>query len=298
MQKVRRHPFPDRSRDIGLRPLVGTWFQVLFTPLDGVLFTFQSPYWFTIGRWRVLSLGRWASLLHTEFHEHRATLGHRTERLPPVAYGAFTPCGGPFQILRLGRPFSAPCVRARNPSRQVGRFGLVPVRSPLLRESLLFSFPGATGMFYFTPFVLNPPYFIQAGMLRHDPQQVVPSEIPGSTPDCGSPRLIAACRVLCRRLAPRHPPCTLSSLTAMDRAPASRLRRATARYASSSNAGYHNNNLRCHFLSTTIHFSRSFCGDRPAAGTPRENPISRTNDGGGERIRTVDFRLAKPALSR
>lgn len=57
-------------------------------------------------------------------------------------------------------------------------------------------------------------------MLQHDPQQVVPSEIPGSTPGCGSPRLIAACHVLCRLLAPRHPPCTLSSLTAMDRVPA------------------------------------------------------------------------------
>lgn len=84
MQKVRRHPFP--LRGIGLRQLVGTWFQVLFTPLDGVLFTFQSPYWFTIGRWRVLSLGRWTSLLRTGFHEPRATLGHRTEgpRLSPT----------------------------------------------------------------------------------------------------------------------------------------------------------------------------------------------------------------------
>ena len=84
MQKVRRHPFP--LRGIGLRQLVSTGFQVLLTPLDGVLFTFQSPYWFTIGRWRVLSLGRWSSLLHTGFHEHRATLGHRTEspRLSPT----------------------------------------------------------------------------------------------------------------------------------------------------------------------------------------------------------------------
>ena len=32
------------------------------------------------------------------------------------------------------------------------RFGLVPVRSPLLRKSLLFSFPGVTKMFQFTPF--------------------------------------------------------------------------------------------------------------------------------------------------
>jgi hypothetical protein len=39
------------------------------------------------------------------------------------------------------------------------------------------------------------------------------SEIPGSMPACGSPRLIAACHVLHRLLLPRHPPCALSSLT-------------------------------------------------------------------------------------
>jgi hypothetical protein len=39
------------------------------------------------------------------------------------------------------------------------------------------------------------------------------SEIPGSKPACGSPRLIAACHVLHRLLLPRHPPCALSSLT-------------------------------------------------------------------------------------
>ena len=39
------------------------------------------------------------------------------------------------------------------------------------------------------------------------------SEIPGSKPVCGSPRLIAACHVLHRLLLPRHPPCALSSLT-------------------------------------------------------------------------------------
>ena len=39
------------------------------------------------------------------------------------------------------------------------------------------------------------------------------SEIPGSTPACGSPRLIAACYVLHRQSKPRHPPYALSSLT-------------------------------------------------------------------------------------
>ena len=39
------------------------------------------------------------------------------------------------------------------------------------------------------------------------------SEIPGSSPACGFPRLIAACHVLHRLLLPRHSPCALSSLT-------------------------------------------------------------------------------------
>ena len=73
MQKVRRHPIPGNPGR-GLRPLVSVWFQVLLTPLAGVLFTFQSPYWFTIGRRVVLSLGGWSPRIHAEFHELRATL--------------------------------------------------------------------------------------------------------------------------------------------------------------------------------------------------------------------------------
>ena len=71
MQKARRHPSEDR-----LRPLVSVRFQVLLTPLVGVLFIIQSPYWFAIGRQVVFSLGGWTPQLHTEFHELRATLVH------------------------------------------------------------------------------------------------------------------------------------------------------------------------------------------------------------------------------
>ncbi len=49
------------------------------------------------------------------------------------------------------------------------------------------------------------------------------SEIPGSMPTCGSPRLIAACHVLHRLLLPRHPPCALSSLTIKFTQPTRRL---------------------------------------------------------------------------
>ncbi len=34
----------EQAQCTGLPLLVGTWFQVLLTPLIGVLFTFQSPY--------------------------------------------------------------------------------------------------------------------------------------------------------------------------------------------------------------------------------------------------------------
>ncbi len=49
----------------GLRPLVSTRFQVLFTPLFGVLFTFPSRYWFTIGLPGVFSLGGWCRPIPT-----------------------------------------------------------------------------------------------------------------------------------------------------------------------------------------------------------------------------------------
>ena len=47
MQEVRSQAGP---KDIALPLLVGTRFQGLLTPLTGVLFTFPSRYWFTIGQ--------------------------------------------------------------------------------------------------------------------------------------------------------------------------------------------------------------------------------------------------------
>jgi hypothetical protein len=42
MQKARRHPV---LTDVGLRPLVGVWFQVHCPPLVGVLPIVRSRYW-------------------------------------------------------------------------------------------------------------------------------------------------------------------------------------------------------------------------------------------------------------
>ena len=67
MQKARRH------RINPLRPLVSTRFQVLFTPLFGVLFTFPSRYWFTIGLSGVFSLTRWCWQIQAGFLRSRPT---------------------------------------------------------------------------------------------------------------------------------------------------------------------------------------------------------------------------------
>jgi hypothetical protein len=56
-----------------LLPLAGTRFQVLFHSPPGVLFTFPSRYWCTIGHGRVCSLGGWSPQIPTGFLVSRRT---------------------------------------------------------------------------------------------------------------------------------------------------------------------------------------------------------------------------------
>ena len=67
LQKARRHGINP------LRLLVSTRFQVLFHSPPGVLFTFPSRYWFTIGHRRVFRLGGWSPQLPTGFHVSGST---------------------------------------------------------------------------------------------------------------------------------------------------------------------------------------------------------------------------------
>ena len=91
-------------------------------------------------------------------------------------------------------------------------FGLFRVRSPLLSESRFLSFPSGTEMVHFPEFA-RARLWIHRAVRGFYPRGFPHSEIPGSMPACGSPRLIAACHVLHRLSLPRHPPCALSSLT-------------------------------------------------------------------------------------
>ena len=83
------------SEDIALPYLVGVRFQVLFHSPSGVLFTFPSRYWYTIGYYLVFSLARWSSQIPTEFLVLRGTqvLAGR-----PIyfRYGTFTLYGALF----------------------------------------------------------------------------------------------------------------------------------------------------------------------------------------------------------
>ena len=89
-------------------------FRYYFTPLTGVLFTFRSRYYCTIGRPVVLSLGEWSPQIHTGFHVPGDTWEHY-RRLASFGYGAFTHCGWPSHAIRLEARFVTPLVYHSRP---------------------------------------------------------------------------------------------------------------------------------------------------------------------------------------
>ena len=85
-----------------LRLLVSTWFQELFHRPPGLLFTFPSRYWFTIGGQKYLALPDspgWFLLAFTR----RAVLGiwNETQLQIVFSYEAFTLFDWPSQTIRL-----------------------------------------------------------------------------------------------------------------------------------------------------------------------------------------------------
>ena len=185
------------------------------------------------------------------------------------------------------------------PKRQ--RFRLFRFRSPLLPESLLISLPPATEMFHFAGFPrtglwIRPavPWLYHGG-LPH-------SEIPGSRLVCSSPRLIAAYHVLHRLLAPRHPPCALSSLTTTTGI--SLLPGGRCLVVNQFSYILTNSSVKEHETAATLAASSQ------NSVKPRTLPTSRAwlnsefilptrpRFGGAEGDRTPDLRLAKPALSQ
>ena len=90
-----RNNSPDHST-IGTRShfdvlsvLVSTRFQVLFHSPPGVLFTFPSQYYYSIGHWVVFRLGGWSPRVPTGFHVSRGTLD--TARSLNLSFTGFSP---------------------------------------------------------------------------------------------------------------------------------------------------------------------------------------------------------------
>ena len=248
-----------------------------------MLFTFPSRYWCTIGRSRVFSLGRWSSPLPTGLLGPHGTRVGRARRRRPVGYRALTVCARPFQVLRLGRRLLTPrarCIALPRPPPTPAvqrihalpdrRFGLLPVRSSLLRESRLLSLPPGTEIFHF-PGLASAPYGLRCGCGGITRRGLPHSGISGSQPVSGSPELLAAYYALPRLRAPRHPPYALLRLTIICQ-------------------------RTCCFR---IQLSKSCCRkDGTSQPDSCEVELTDTSCGGEYRIRTGDLRLARAALSQ
>ena len=95
---------------------------------------------FSIGRWVVFSLAGWSPLLPTGFLVPRGTLVlPHPLRLSPT--GLSPSPAGLSSSLPLGSPV---CYGSPDPAMLAWRFGLFPVRSPLLGKSIFLSLPPAT----------------------------------------------------------------------------------------------------------------------------------------------------------
>jgi hypothetical protein len=187
-----------------------------------VLFTFPSRYWFTIGRQEYLALdGGPPGFPHerpsTWYSGTRSRVGSLSlTGLSPALAGLSMPLRLTMPIcnslqesqLPLSGP-TTPRLQRLRPITQP-RFGLLRFRSPLLTECSLFL---EVLRCFSSLGVLIPTYVfsrvspgITLGGFPH-------SDISGSTLARSSPKHFAACHVLRRLLAPRHPPHALSSLT-------------------------------------------------------------------------------------
>ena len=110
------------------------------------------------------------------------------------------------------------------------------------------------------------------------------SDIPGSKTVCVSPRLIAAYHVLHRLLVPRHPPCTLSSLTGFSKVLQLCIPSVSYSIVNERPRHFH---IACTARSDAKVVYRSVVID-----------TSSLDSGGDSGARTRSLRLAKPALSQ
>ena len=148
MQKARSHPNPHSEKQ-GRAPtacmhMVSGSLSLAVRRSFHLSLTVLS----TIGHELVFSLGGWSPLIRTGFLVPRPTRVPWSRAYSHFAYGTLTLSGATFQspsAMLSARLTLAPQPRIGHPTR----FGLIPFRSPLLRESRLISLPPGTEMFQF-----------------------------------------------------------------------------------------------------------------------------------------------------
>ena len=181
-------------------------FRFYFTPLPGVLPTFPSRYWYTIGLRQYLAL-RDGPRGFGQDSSCPALLRCQVGRQDFTRTGVSPSAPGlsrPFRFVRTAMPL------VLQPHRVLERDGLgsSPFARHYLGNRCFLPSPPGTKMFQFPGFApdLRPVHGLQPCGLPH-------SDPSGSIPVCGSPDIFAAYRVLLRLPKPRHPLYALTSLS-------------------------------------------------------------------------------------
>ena len=200
---------------MGLRPLVGIRFQVLFHSPNRGSFHLSLALLFAIGHQVVLSLARWAALIHARFHGTGATRELR-RRSTPFDYRAITFFGQAFQPAHLKVDFVTPC-HVRNcgsSSHNPYHATLTGLHMAGLGSSLFDRlYWGSRCLFTFLQVLRwvsslrSLPYTMDSCTAHEDlPRVVSESRIPPDLRPLASPRGFSQLsHVLRRLLVPRHP---------------------------------------------------------------------------------------------
>ena len=154
---------------------------------------------FAIGSRLVFSLGSWSTRIRTGFHVPRPTQvpHHEVHSISPTRLSrSLAGLPMPFRYAVVFSNFTGHPHAALQPRSK--RFGLLPVRSPLLRESQLMSVPGLLRWFT-SPSLAPQDYFIHPSRCMNHFMRVTPF---GNLRVTGYVLLTAAYRSLSRPSSP------------------------------------------------------------------------------------------------